>query len=112
MEDREKSKEQMISELHALRIRLAEGEVMELELKRTYEKLAALEQMVDSLPMGVTISDLEGKILYSNPAEAQMHGYAVEELLGQEVKMFPPRDVGARLIPSRPRRSGGWPARP
>jgi len=101
MEDQSKSKEQLIGELHALRIRMAECEVMELELKRTHEKLAALEQMVNSLPMGVTISDLEGKILYSNPAEAQMHGYAVSELVGQEVKLFAPQGRWSPIDPEQ-----------
>jgi PAS domain S-box-containing protein len=101
MEDSSKSKEQMIGELHALRIRMAEGEVMELELKRTREKLAALEQMVNSLPMGVTISDLEGKILYSNPAEAQIHGYTTEELVGREVKIFAPQGRWSPIDPEQ-----------
>ena len=101
MEDQSKSKDQLISELHALRIRMAEAEVLELELKRTREKLAALEQMVNSLPMGVTISDLEGKILYSNQAEAQMHGYTVEELAGQEVKIFAPQGRWSPLDPEQ-----------
>ena len=101
MEDQSKSKEQLISELHALRIRMAEAEVLELELKRTREKLAALEQMVNSLPMGVTISDLEGRILYSNPAEARMHGYTVPELLGQEVKIFAPQGRWSPLDPEQ-----------
>jgi len=101
MEDQSKSAEQLINELHALRIRMAEGEVMELDLKRTREKLAALEQMVNSLPMGVTISDLEGKILYSNPAEAQMHGYTVEEILGREVKIFAPQGRWSPIDPEQ-----------
>lgn len=104
MEDSSKSKEQLISELHALRIRMAEAEVLELELKRTLEKLAALEQMVNSLPMGVTISSLEGAILYSNPAEAQMHGYAVEELPGREVKIFAPPGRWSPLDPEQARK--------
>jgi PAS domain S-box-containing protein len=101
MEDQSKSKEQLIGELHALRIRMAECEVMELELKRTREKLAAMEQLVDSLPMGVTISDLEGRILYSNPAEAQMHGYTVEELVGQEAKIFAPQGRWSPIDPEQ-----------
>lgn len=101
MEDSSKSKEQMINELHALRIRTAEAEVLELELKRTLEKLAALEQMVNSLPMGVTISSLEGTILYSNPAEAQMHGYTVEELVGREVKVFAPQGRWSPVDPEQ-----------
>ncbi len=41
--------------------------------------LLALERST----IGVTIADAAGRILYLNPAEAAMHGYAPEELLGQ-----------------------------
>jgi PAS domain S-box-containing protein len=93
MDDHSKSKDQLIKELHACKVRISEVEVSELEHKRTHEKLAALEQMVNSLPLGVTISDISGTILYTNPAEAAMHGYTVEELLGREVRIFAPNGV-------------------
>lgn len=93
MEDQEKSKEQLINELHALRIRLSEAEVQDLEHGRTRQKLRALEQLVDTMSLGVTISDIEGRILYSNPAEAQMHGYEINELTGQEVRIFAPNGI-------------------
>ncbi len=93
MEDQEKSKDQLINELRALRIRLAEAEVQDLEHGRTRQKLRALEQLVDTMSLGVTISDIEGRILYSNPAEAQMHGYQVKELIGREVRIFAPNGI-------------------
>jgi len=36
---------------------------------------------------------LEGKILYTNPAEAQMHGYQVEDLIGRDVGIFAPPEL-------------------
>jgi PAS domain S-box-containing protein len=93
MDDRERSKEDILKELNALRVRLAEAEVQDLELVRTRQKLQALEQLVDTMSLGVTISDIEGRILYSNPAEAQMHGYQVKELIGQEVRIFAPNGL-------------------
>lgn len=77
-------------ELHALRIRLAESEVAESELRHLRLKLSALEQVVDNLPLGVTITNLKGHILYTNPAEAKMHGYSVDELLGRDISVFVP----------------------
>jgi PAS domain S-box-containing protein len=44
----------------------------------------AVEQSID----GIAIADLDGNILFANPAWAQMHGYSVEELLGQHLSMF------------------------
>jgi diguanylate cyclase (GGDEF)-like protein/PAS domain S-box-containing protein len=42
------------------------------------------------MQIGVTISDVDGRILYVNPADAEMHGYKVEELLGEDVRIFAP----------------------
>ncbi len=53
-------------------------------------ELVALKKAVETMQLGVTISSCEGKILYSNPAEAAMHGYSPEELIGKRVNVFAP----------------------
>ncbi len=53
---------------------------------------------LESMPLGVTITDLDRRILYTNPAEASMHGYSVDELLGQPSRIFAPRGY-ARALP-------------
>jgi PAS domain S-box-containing protein len=93
MDDKDKSKEQLLKELSTLKVRLAETEVQEAGQRRDREKLRAMEQIVDSMRVGVTLSDIEGRILYTNPAEAAMHGYSVEELVGQEVRIFAPNGI-------------------
>ena len=60
------------------------------ELKQAEEELLQLKQAVEAMPIGVTISDLTGRIRYVNPAEADLHGYQVGELLGQDVGIFAP----------------------
>ncbi len=52
--------------------------------------LRVLETAVETMSMGVTVTDLEGKILYVNPADAAIHGYEVPELLGKNARMFAP----------------------
>jgi PAS domain S-box-containing protein len=52
--------------------------------------LRRLGKAVETMQIGVTISDADGKILYSNPADAEMHGYLVEELIGQNSRIFAP----------------------
>ena len=42
------------------------------------------------MQLGVTITDTNGRILYSNPADARMHGYTPEELIDREVRLFAP----------------------
>lgn len=46
------------------------------------------ERAIEMMPLGVIIANLDGKIIYCNPAAAAMHGYQVEELLGQEMTLF------------------------
>ena len=60
------------------------------ERKQAEEELLQLKQAVEAMPIGVTISDLAGRIRYVNPAEANLHGYQVGELLGQDIGIFAP----------------------
>ena len=52
-----------------------------------------LGKAVETMPLGLTITDLEGKILYTNYAEARMHGYTVNELLGQDLGILAPAEL-------------------
>ena len=52
-----------------------------------------LGQAIEIMPIGVTITDIGGKILYTNPAEAEMHGYHVEELIGEDLGVFAPPEL-------------------
>ncbi len=61
--------------------------------KRAEEALRWLEKAVETMELGVTITNTEGKIVYTNPADASMHGYTVEELIGKDARIFAPRDL-------------------
>ena len=63
------------------------------ELPHIDERLQQLGKAIETLQLGVTITDLNGKILYTNPAEASMHGYEVGELLGQDLGIFAPGEL-------------------
>ena len=52
-------------------------------LAESQARLEMLKVAVDSLPIGITFSDIDGIIVYSNPAEAQIHGYEVGEQIGR-----------------------------
>ncbi len=47
-----------------------------------------LEKAVENMQLGVTVTDLVGRIVYVNPADAALHGYSIEELLGRDVRVF------------------------
>ena len=63
--------------------------VAERRLRRAEEQLRAerdlwrLRKAMDLVPVGVTVTDLDGTILHANPAAAEMHGLHVDELLGR-----------------------------
>jgi PAS domain S-box-containing protein/diguanylate cyclase (GGDEF)-like protein len=52
--------------------------------------LRMLEKAIETMQIGVTITDAEGRILYSNPADARMHGYTPDELRGMHARVFAP----------------------
>ncbi len=60
-------------------------------------QMLGLEKAVETMQLGVTITDTNGRILYSNPADAKMHGYTAEELIGQDVRVFAPGGAGKPL---------------
>ena len=62
--------------------------IQEEEKIRLETRLRLLEKAVETVNLGVTITDLQGKIIYVNPADARMHGYDVDELIGQKAQMY------------------------
>lgn len=68
-----------------------------VERKKAEEELRSLKKAVETMQLGVTIADVNGKILYTNLAEAKMHGYEVEELIGKDVRIFAPAESWNRL---------------
>lgn len=60
------------------------------ERKRTEALLYQLQKAVETTEVGITITDPQGNIVYINPADAAMHGYTVQELIGQRSHIFAP----------------------
>ncbi len=52
---------------------------LRLQLDR---QLHLLKEAVETMDIGITISDTEGRILFANQAQAEMHGSSVEAILG------------------------------
>lgn len=75
-----------------------EGTVRDITLsKLTEEKLILLKKAIDTTQVGITLADMEGNIIYSNPAEATLHGYPTGELTGKNVSLFTPEGKGQKL---------------
>lgn len=72
-------------------IRHVEQTMQEIEAHKQIEnQVLQLKKAVENMQLGVTVVNLEGRILYCNPAEARMHGYQQHELLGQDAGSLAP----------------------
>jgi two-component system, cell cycle sensor histidine kinase and response regulator CckA len=87
MQDEDKSKQQLIIELKALRQRVAESEKDKTERKLAEEALREseqrLSQIIDFLPDATFAIDLNGKVIAWNRAIEEMTGVKAEQILGR-----------------------------
>ncbi|MHB8883303.1 MAG: HD domain-containing phosphohydrolase [Thermodesulfovibrionales bacterium] len=60
------------------------------EQQKTEQELLSLKKAVETMQLGVTITDTRGRIIYTNPAEAAMHSYSLKELKKKNVRVFAP----------------------
>jgi diguanylate cyclase (GGDEF)-like protein/PAS domain S-box-containing protein len=60
---------------------------------RSEEKLRSLEKALDTMKVGVSVTDLDHRIVYANPAQAEMHGYTVAELTSRNARALNPSDL-------------------
>src|SRR5208337_1284218 len=88
MNDNEKTKEQLEAEL---RQRTAELQKAELELKKSEATSRKLTDIFQYTHIGVAVGTANGLFEIMNPAYAEMHGYAIGELIGRPVAdVYPP----------------------
>jgi len=91
---------QLTEELDLVRQQLSDLETAFTNASEARERLHRFETAATNMQVGLTITDSSGTILYTNPAEAAMHGFEVEELLGNDVRVFAPSEL------HRPMKSG------
>jgi len=72
----------------AMQLRIRNKQKQTMWSTSTPEQHDMFLKAFETMNVGVTISDTEGKILYVNPADALMHGYTVDELVGKNVRIF------------------------
>ncbi|MFQ5883294.1 MAG: GAF domain-containing protein [Candidatus Methylomirabilales bacterium] len=78
------------------------------EQKRADEVLRWLGKAVETMQVGVSITDTTGKIVYTNPADASMHGYTVEELVGKSAKIYAPSELWKRVARPQVKEFNNW----
>lgn len=85
-----------------------ELKVANLERSRAEEALIPLKKAVDIMQLGVTVTDMQRRILYTNIADARLHGYEVEELIGRDVRIFAPAELHKELMPEDMQNMTNW----
>lgn len=89
MEDKNKTKEQVINELTELRKRVNEFEALEANYKRTEELLRRSEKryysLIETIPHGIQEIDASGIIIFVNKAYNKIYGYEEGETIGKSV---------------------------
>jgi diguanylate cyclase (GGDEF)-like protein/PAS domain S-box-containing protein len=80
------------------------------EMQQVEDRIHMLKEAIDCLPIGtgITISDIHGKIIYSNAIEAEMHGYAPGELIGKPASVLAPQSLEKPFPPWKLRKIGMW----
>lgn len=95
--DIKKTKAQLIEELENLRRELIQADKSASKPELTSPSLLMMEKAFETTHTGITITDLSSKIIYANPAEAKMHGYDQEELIGKSSEILGPSELKKRM---------------
>lgn len=92
VKDEEKGREELVSELNELRQWYNKFSKLYDEYEHAIRRLRSFEKALETMQIGVTITDLEGNILYINSAELEMHGFRGEDMRGKNIRLFAPPD--------------------
>jgi PAS domain S-box-containing protein len=98
--DNKSAKEHIFDEIEVTFKRIFGLKKFEDAINEVEEEVWLLKKSIEALSIGITIADLDGKILYTNFAEAEMHGYCVDELIGRNVNIFVPDEFKDNKKPS------------
>ncbi|HZD59775.1 MAG TPA: PAS domain S-box protein, partial [Anaerolineae bacterium] len=79
------------------------------ERKRAEERLRLFSEAVEKAPDGFQITDLNGRIIYSNKAIEKIYGFTPEEYMGRHVdEMNADPEYASKVILPSIRKTGGW----
>jgi PAS domain S-box-containing protein len=76
------------------------------ERKKAKEEIRLLSNIVQQTSEAIAVSDLAGKLVFSNSAWADMHGYEMKELAEKDVSIFYQKPEIVRLFEGKARSEG------
>ena len=101
MEEKEKTKEQLIDELMKLHRQITELEKSEIRHQQIEKASTDNEEkyriLVELAADGILIETIEGRILECNTAGAKIYGYAKEEMIGLTIADLVPEEFAIQL---------------
>ena len=101
MEDKEKTKEQLMDELVKLRQQITELQKSEIKHRQAEETLRENEEkyriLVEMATDGILIETVEGRILECNTATAKIYGYTKDEMIGLTLADLVPEEFAEKL---------------
>ena len=100
MKNDEKKETQLFDELERAQGRLKEVDPSRPESEQL-ERYRSFEIALETMQLGVTITDLEGNILYMNPADLEMHGFTQEEIAAKNVRILAPATKRSPMNPEK-----------
>jgi PAS domain S-box-containing protein len=93
--------------------RLTEEQTIELKSevtrrRRAEDGLLLMVKAVENTKTGITFADRDNIIRYTNPADAEMHGYTQEEMTGKGVAIFSPPEIRRPIAFENMKAMKGW----
>jgi PAS domain S-box-containing protein len=94
MKENSKTSDQLISELNALRQRIADLEISEKVHGQTEEELKAIQGryrvIADTAPDAIITIDDHSRIISANPAIEEIFGYKPDDIIGRHITLLMP----------------------
>ena len=88
MKDEGRTKEELVDELTALRLQMADFKAAEAKHKETEKRLRSLYHAVEQGRHTIVITDHEGRIVHVNPKFTELTSYTFGESIGQIIRIL------------------------
>ena len=100
--------ERFAGEAGAQPTRLQAVQKTSMQRDRCEDILTGISMGLDAINLAVTMTDVDGTIIFVNPVEAKLHNRSVDELLGQDLGILAPAGNRRPLSKSQLKELKSW----